>query len=211
MNIKLLSGLLLNPDRTFFAAENLHGQVLNYGCGRRKEPEHIGIDIDGQTLADHVIQPDQPFPLPDHSCDYVISRNVLEHIVNLNAVIGEIFRVLKPQGKFRCCVPHAFSQDAYDDPTHVRFFTRRTMAYYVGKSDVHYRQNWFAQADVYLRLGLAYPRCKLARYPANLLLGTLGLLMPELGEQLLKLPLLCGTLYIELTKSADWVGNSNDG
>jgi len=121
-------------------------------------------------------------------------------VADLDGIMSEISRVLKPGGLFRFCVPHALSMDAFDDPTHRRFFTLRSMDYYTGKSDVHYSRSLFANSRHYLRLGLAWPRFRPIRYPLNFIIGTLGLLAPCFGEQLLKLPFIVGTLYIELEK-----------
>lgn len=45
-------------------------------------------------------------PLPDEYFNCVISNSVLEHIINLDDVMREVFRVLKPGGKFIFCVPN---------------------------------------------------------------------------------------------------------
>lgn len=191
--------MITNPE-IFFKTENSNASVVNYGCGNRKDPGQIGVDISPNADADHVITPDAPLPFADNSIDMVISRFVLEHVGDLERLLREICRVLKPGGVFRFCVPHALSIDMYDDPTHRRFYTLRTMNYFSGSSNVHYATTSFSRATPYLRLTLGWPRWRIIRYPMNLLLGTIGLLAPNFGENLLKLPFITGTLFFELEK-----------
>lgn len=200
MDIHHLWRLITQPDPHFFSTEKYGDRVMNYGCGNRKEPGHIGVDISSNADADHVITPGAPLPFADHSFDMVISRFVLEHVQDLEQLLGEICRVLKPGGIFRFCVPHALSIDMYDDPTHRKFYTLRTMNYFTGVSNVHYASANFTSASPYLRLTLGWPRLRLIRYPMNVVLGTIGLLAPNFGEQLLKLPFITGTLFFELQK-----------
>lgn len=191
---------IIDPDKSFFHADSELLKVMNYGCGNRKEEGHIGVDISDNADADYVIAPSAPLPFADNSFDMIISRFVLEHVNDLEHLLGEICRVLKPGGLFRFCVPHALSIDMYDDPTHCRFYTLRTMNYFTGSSNVHYATANFSRATPYLRLTLGWPRWRIVRHPMNVVLGTIGLLAPNFGENLLKLPFIIGTLFFELEK-----------
>lgn len=46
------------------------------------------------------------FPFPDGSFDVVLSNQVFEHVPDLDPVLSEIARVLKPQGKLLCTFPY---------------------------------------------------------------------------------------------------------
>ena len=70
-------------------------------------------------------------PFPDNHFDHVICSEVLEHIPNFIAVIGELNRVLKPGGNLCVSVPRAWperfcwwlSKDYYNTPGgHIRIF-----------------------------------------------------------------------------------------
>ncbi|GGJ58035.1 methyltransferase type 12 [Sphingopyxis bauzanensis] len=77
-------------------------------------PRLVGVDIDPlETTAAaqydfyeriHTV-PAQAIPEPDASFDYVISNSVLEHIPDLEGVIAEVGRLLKPGGQFWFTVP----------------------------------------------------------------------------------------------------------
>jgi len=100
--------------------------VLDYGCGSGQiidEGRKAGLEIYGaetfykggdtrrvieekgwlgnvvREIANGVI------PFEDHFFDFVISNQVLEHVEDLDAVLHEIHRVLKPGGAFLCMFP----------------------------------------------------------------------------------------------------------
>ncbi len=68
--------------------------------------------------------------LPDNSVDYIFSSHLMEHIVNLEGLLKEIFRVLKKNGKFEMIVPHFSNPYYYSDYTHKNFFGLYTMCYF---------------------------------------------------------------------------------
>jgi len=72
---------------------------------------------------------EQPFPLPDNSFDVVFTKSVIEHVENWEHFLSEISRVLKPDGLAVVMTPNWNSQrvNFYDDPTHVRPYTLRTL------------------------------------------------------------------------------------
>lgn len=101
------------------------GLGLDLGCGDGiltdilfsrigRKPTLVGIDPDPlETEAArkydfydriHTV-PGDKIPEPDKAFDYVISNSVLEHIPDLEPVIREVGRVLKPGGRFYYTVP----------------------------------------------------------------------------------------------------------
>jgi SAM-dependent methyltransferase len=100
------------------------GRGLDLGCGdgrltkiildRVGKREVIGIDIDSNEtfLAERLnlyqkihIAPGNQIPEPNDYFDWVFSNSVLEHIPNLDDVLQEVSRVLKPGGLFLLTVP----------------------------------------------------------------------------------------------------------
>jgi SAM-dependent methyltransferase len=106
-------------------AEIPDGLGLDLGCGDgiltdilfkriNRRPRLVGIDIDPlETEAaarydfyDRIHTGSAAaIPEDDGTFDYVISNSVLEHIPELEPVIGEVGRVLKPGGRFFFTVP----------------------------------------------------------------------------------------------------------
>ncbi len=192
----------IDPENIFFDSDNLEGKVLNFGCGNRKNPNHIGVDVSEKSDADYVVKPNEKLPFEDNTFDFVISRYVFEHIEDVSFALSEINRVLKPNGLLRFSVPHVLSLDAYDDPTHCNFFTLRSMKYYTGGSNIHYAESILEEAQVLMRVSLSYPRINLIRLPINAALISISRYAPNLAEQLLKLPFLSAGIYFELRKRA---------
>ncbi|NIO22955.1 MAG: methyltransferase type 11, partial [Candidatus Aenigmarchaeota archaeon] len=54
-------------------------KVLDVGCGKKKHPGSIGIDIRPDSDADKVCDFDKGIPYPDNSFDKVILHHSLEH------------------------------------------------------------------------------------------------------------------------------------
>lgn len=63
-----------------------------------------------------------PWPFEDESADEIIMSHCLEHLIDHNSVMGEIYRILNCNGKAVISIPHFTSQLAYADPTHKHFY-----------------------------------------------------------------------------------------
>lgn len=114
---------------------------LNLGCGRKRMTGYIGIDrvgyIDGNgNQAVDIIRDLEKEGLPfcDNSCVEIVADAFLEHIVNLEFLLNECWRVLKPGGILKGAVPNAGSDGSFRDPTHKRFFTESTFSYFCGEN-----------------------------------------------------------------------------
>lgn len=101
-----------------------HGRGLDLGCGdgalatilfaRTPEIRWTGLDIEPRDAAlararniyerVHVASA-EAIPEPDASFDLVFANSALEHMAGLDAVLSEVHRVLRPQGKFILTVP----------------------------------------------------------------------------------------------------------
>jgi SAM-dependent methyltransferase len=94
-------------------------RVLDYGCGagqivqelRKKNINAFGCDVfyeggdfskflDAELVGDRIIRriEENIIPFEDASFDFVINNQVMEHVENLDDVLAEIHRVLKPGG-----------------------------------------------------------------------------------------------------------------
>ncbi len=100
------------------------GYGLDLGCGDGRLTkiifdqagwrEMVGIDLDPNetALAEQLklyqlihVAPAHQIPEADNTFDWVFSNSVLEHIPNLDEVLQEVARVLKPGGLFLLTVP----------------------------------------------------------------------------------------------------------
>lgn len=103
---------------------------LDLGGGKNKIPGYINVDKYPE-YADVIADLEEGLPLPDRSVDVINASHIFEHINNFVPLMNECWRVLKDDGFLMACVPTYPGRMAVNDPTHVRFFTPDTFAYFV--------------------------------------------------------------------------------
>jgi SAM-dependent methyltransferase len=95
------------------------------------------VALEGFTNVDLVAAPGvevadltKPWPWPDSSVDYVRASHVIEHLPDKILTMNELWRVLKPGARADIAVPTTDGPGAWQDPTHVSFWNRRSFLYY---------------------------------------------------------------------------------
>ena len=120
------------------------GRKLNLGCGkdiRSHEDGWLNVDVnpslDPQKQVDFLFDANTvPWVFPDESFEQIYASHVLEHLTNLNGVMKEAYRTLKPNGLFEIKVPFGpRGTFQNDDPNHVREFYPTTLSYYLRGND----------------------------------------------------------------------------
>ena len=103
-------------------AQDLNGNILDIGCGTKpyeslftKASSYTGVDIEisGHDHKDSKVDyfyDGKKLPFHNESFDVVVSFEVFEHIFNLDEVLIEIYRVLKPHGQILISVPFAWDE-----------------------------------------------------------------------------------------------------
>ncbi|MCB1060279.1 MAG: methyltransferase domain-containing protein [Calditrichaeota bacterium] len=79
---------------------------LHLGCGTRKLPGWVNVDLSGADV--NIDLAIRPFPFTSESFESVVSQHVVEHLDvedEVFPVLSEIFRVLKPGGEFWVSTP----------------------------------------------------------------------------------------------------------
>ena len=117
-----------------FVKENIFSsmKVLDVGCGQRKLPGAIGMDIVKNSRADIVHDMNRsPWPFSDGELDLVFMNHALEHADDILQILGEAWRVTKSGGRLVIQVPHFRAVDAFVDPTHRHFFASYSMDYFL--------------------------------------------------------------------------------
>lgn len=106
--------------------------ILELGCGPLRSIAGA-ITLDRLPLPTVDVQCDleQGLPfVPDNSIQRIHSSHFLEHVGNLEHLLSECFRVLRPGGTFTGVVPHFSNPCFYSDYTHRHFFGLYTFSYF---------------------------------------------------------------------------------
>lgn len=105
--------------------------IVELGCGPTKHEGRIGIDRLDLPGVSIVADLEQGLPFfPDNSVDIIYSKSFLEHINNLEGLMHDIWRILKPTGRKKLFVPHFSNPYYYSDYTHTRFFGLYSFQYF---------------------------------------------------------------------------------
>ena len=75
------------------------------------------------------LEPDGPLPFDDGTFDLVLCAETLEHVRDVQLLLSEIRRVLRPGGVLGLSTPANLPLGPQPDPLspHLRFFTRRSL------------------------------------------------------------------------------------
>jgi SAM-dependent methyltransferase len=109
---------------------------IDIGCGLWKEEGYFGLDTFAGAQVDHVLDlTKDPLPFSDNSIDHAVSYHCLEHLWNFERVVGEVWRVLKPDHQFFVCLPY-FNQHAnFANFFHVRQFNEHSFRFFSSEPD----------------------------------------------------------------------------
>ncbi|MEG3640251.1 class I SAM-dependent methyltransferase [Magnetococcus sp. PR-3] len=117
---------------------------LNLGCGARKLPGYINVDLYGSPDLRHDLET-FPWPWPESCADAVSLSHVMEHLGRESQtffrIIQELYRVCRDGAQIEIRVPHPWHKDYLGDPTHVRPILPEGLALFSKKQI----DSWLAQ------------------------------------------------------------------
>src|SRR5882724_3261647 len=99
----------------------LSGSLMDFGCGSKpykslfSVSEYVGVDFNGQGHSHENEQIDvyydgKTLPFQDNRFDGIFSSEVFEHVFNLEVILKELNRVLKPGGKLLVTCPFSICE-----------------------------------------------------------------------------------------------------
>lgn len=130
---------------------------LNLGVGSRPDHAPDVINVDRNPLPGVQVVHDldvHPWPFDAGAFDDVRALHVYEHVADPIGFMAECHRVMVAGARLLIIVPHYQSENAFTDPTHVRFCTTRTWDYWVPGTQLHAESEYaggatFAKDAVY--------------------------------------------------------------
>ena len=103
-------------------APRLSGDILDFGCGSKpyeslfvNATSYIGVDVrvsghDHKDSRIDVYYDGRTLPFPDNHFDSAVCFEVFEHVFNIDELLTEIRRVLKPGGQLLMSIPFAWDE-----------------------------------------------------------------------------------------------------
>jgi len=157
---RLLKGLSRHVHR-------LNGRMLDFGCGAKpykaiiNVEQYIGLDFpsEGHDHTNEVIDvfyDGKTIPFEDNYFDSIFSSEVFEHVFNLEEMMLELFRVLKPGGIILVTCPFAIGE--HEQPNDFARYTSFALKHMMQKSGfevVHY-EKLGGSIDAIVQLRLTY-------------------------------------------------------
>jgi SAM-dependent methyltransferase len=129
---------------------------LNVGCGHNILEGYLnleplqGVDI----VADLDACAEIPLPIESNTIDEFLLSHVIEHIKSPLPLMQELWRVAKPEAKLVMRVPHGASDDAWEDPTHIRSYFTGSFGYFsqplYWRADYGYRGDWLCDSITFV-------------------------------------------------------------
>lgn len=194
-----LAKKLLN-DKVRVHLDNLHGTVIDLGCGTRpyeadiltRADYYIGVDW-GNTLhglkADIAADLNKSLPFADKTADCVITFEVIEHLSEPGTMLSEAYRILRSEGVLLLSAP--FQWWVHEAPWDYQRFTSYGLEYQLRKAG-------FDSIDVTETSGfwsmwvlkLNYQLARLIRGPRPLRFILRALLIPFWGATQMLAPIM---------------------
>jgi len=123
---------------------------LHLGCGRNILEGWVNLDSCELPGVDVVADLDncgnRNLPFETDSVGEFLLSHVLEHLKNPLPLMQELHRIASPQAKMIIRLPYGTSDDAWEDPTHVRPYFLGSAAYFsqpiYWRADYGYRGDW---------------------------------------------------------------------
>ena len=123
---------------------------LNLGCGRNVQQGWINLDSAALPGVDIVCDLENlrqaPIDLPGETVERFLLSHVIEHIRDALGLMQELWRLATPGAIAVIHVPHGGSDDAWEDPTHVRAYFPGSFGYFsqpfYWRADYGYRGDW---------------------------------------------------------------------
>ena len=120
----------------------LNGKLLDFGCGSKPYEklfknlnDYVGVEVAGnkENLKSDIYYDGISLPFADNTFDSILCTEVFEHVEQLDDVIFELYRILKPGGRMIVTTP--FMCMEHEMPYDFRRFTLNGLINFMKKKN----------------------------------------------------------------------------
>jgi SAM-dependent methyltransferase len=103
---------------------------INLGCGDKRVPGFLGVDRYRAAATELLCDIERVLPLRDSSADEIHLDNLIEHVLDVAALMRELVRVAKNGARITIVTPHFSSLASWMDPTHLHHLSYDSMHHF---------------------------------------------------------------------------------
>ena len=111
---------------------------LNLGCGGKRIEGYLGVDKYPTPAVDIRADLAGTLPFESSSVDEILLDNVIEHMMDIPALMREMHRICRDGATVRILTPHFTSLSSWRDPTHVHHLTYFSLDHFTRAQVAHY-------------------------------------------------------------------------
>lgn len=123
---------------------------LNLGSGCDYLEDVINIDTKPLEKIDLIWNIDQGLPFEDNSVVYIKAHDFLEHILDLEFVLKEMYRISKHKAEWNVRIPH-YASDSAPSIQHKHFFTESAFVFFSPALKDNLEDSWNYGWNVWLK------------------------------------------------------------
>ena len=132
---------------------------VNLGCGRNPVEGWWNVDRAALPGVDELVDLDEPLPWDAGSVEAFQGIDLIEHIARPLDLMAELWRCATPGASCYFELPYGSSDDAWEDPTHVRPYFVGSWRYFgqpiYYRTDYGYRGDWAVRSiELHVRPGV---------------------------------------------------------
>jgi len=153
---------------------------LNFGSGNDIKEGWDNVDIQKSPKLTKSFDFDKfPYPLKDNTYDYVLVRQVIEHVLYPDRMLFELHRICKNKGIIRIETAHYTNKGAYNDMQHLHFLNENAFKFFVEtRTLINERKNMFKIKE------LVITPTAIGKFIPNFLRQKLSLFLNGLNSQI---------------------------
>jgi len=108
------------------------GPILDIGCGSKKTPGAVGLDLAAHPQVDVIADAGKPLPFAASSFARIRLSHIVEHVPSVIDLMAEVHRIALSGALVEVLTPHFSAAGSYTDPTHCRHLGYFSLDYFCG-------------------------------------------------------------------------------